>query len=378
MLRSSLPIGRYLGVDVRVHLLFPMLLAFAVCYSIIFDGTPTRGFGLWAALCLAVLVREVARTIAATYAGFSVRALLLLPVGGVMAFSPRANSKSAKGDAALDTRLISAAGPFANFAAGLLLMGLSYALDPHISLLAQPWIGTTHILRSMVWIQILLGAMSLLPASAMPAKRLLRLRGAQSSESSLQNLDKRSNAFSFGTGLALAMILAGIVLREFWLILGGGFMLLSARLSNQTTFAPPEAEAILVRDVMLTEYTLLSTTDTLRDALTRTVHSLQDVFPVVRGDRLVGSIARQTLADHLLAEGDIYLQGIMTRSLQTAGPSEKLVDALRRAGQMGASEFIPVVEDGAMLGILTPQSLGRAVQQIQLTRPDPEPKKERP
>ena len=375
MLRSSLPIGRYLGVDVRVHLLFPLLLALAIAYSIVCYGTATRGVGLWAALCLAVLVREIARTIAAAYAGFRVRALFLLPVGGVMAFSPRAG---AKGDTTLDTRLVSNAGPFANFAAGLVLLGVSYALDPHVSLLAQPWIGTAHILRSTVWIQILLGAMSLLPASAMPARRLLRLRGKQDAASSMDGAGKRSFSFSFGTGVALAMILAGIVLRNLWLILGGGFMLLSARLSSHATVTSPEAEAILVRDVMLTEYTLLSTTDTLRDALERTTHSLQDVFPVVRGDRLVGSIARQTLADRLLAEGDIYLQGIMTRSLQTAEPSEKLVDALRRSGQQGASEFIPVVEGGAMLGILTPQSLGRAVQQIQLTRPEPEPQRERP
>jgi CBS domain-containing protein len=363
-----------------VHLLFPLLLAFAVTYSIVIYGTATRGVGLWAALCVAVLVREVARTIAAAYAGFHVRALFLLPVGGVMAFSPRAG---AKGDSTLDTRLVSAAGPFANFAAGLVLMGVSYALDPHVSLLAQPWIGTAHILRSTVWMQILLGAMSLLPASAMPARRLLRLRGTQNSASgisanNMNGASKGSFSFSFGTGMALAMILAGIVLMNLWFVLGGGFLLLSARLTNHATVASPEAEAILVRDVMLTEYTLLSTTDTLRDALERTAHSLQGVFPVVRGDRLVGSIARQTLADRLLAEGDIYLQGIMTRSLQTAGPSEKLVDALRRSAQIGASEFIPVVEDGAMLGILTPQSLGRAVQQLQLTRPEPDRQKERP
>jgi len=374
MLRSSLPIGRYLGVDVRVHLLFPLLLILAIGYSMVFNGDAIRGVGLWAALCLAVLVREVARTIAAAYAGFRVRALFLLPVGGVMAFSPRPGSR---GDTTLDTRLVSIAGPFANFTAGLLLMGLSYALDPHVSLLAQPWIGTTHILRSTVWIQIVLGAVSLLPSSAMPASRLLRLRGAQNT-ASVDGVTKRSSAFSFGTGAALAMIVAGLVLLNLWLVILGGFMLLGARLSSHATVASPEAEAILVRDVMLTEYTLLSTTDTLRDALQRTVHSLQDVFPVVRGDRLVGSIARQTLSDRLLAEGDIYLQGIMTRSLQTAGPSEKLVDALRRSASMGASEFIPVVEDGAMLGILTPQSLGRAVQQIQLTRPEPERQKERP
>ncbi len=69
------------------------------------------------------------------------------------------------------------------------------------------------------------------------------------------------------------------------------------------------------------------------------------------------------------SEGDSYLQGIMTRSLQLASPSDKLVEALRRAALLGASEFIPVVEDGAMIGILTPQSLSRAVQQIKLMRP---------
>jgi CBS domain-containing protein len=374
MLRSSFPIGRYLGVDVRLHLLFPLLLVFAICYAIASNQTAGRGVGLWAALCLAVLVREVARTIAAAYVGFRVRALFLLPVGGVMAFSPTAG---AKGEAALDTRIVSFAGPFANFVVGLLLLGVSYALDPHVSLLAQPWIGAAYILRSIVWMQILLGAMSLVPATAIPARRLLHLQRDRKTASGLDSAGKRSFSFSFGTGVALAMILVGVVLMNLWLILGGGFMLLSAQLSNQATVTSPEAEAILVRDVMLTEYTLLSTTDTLRDALERTTHSLQDVFPVVRGDRLVGSIARQTLADRLMVEGDVYLQGVMTRSLQTAGPSEKLVDALKRSAQLGASEFIPVVEDGAMLGILTPQSLGRAVQQVQLTRPEPE-QRERP
>jgi CBS domain-containing protein len=90
---------------------------------------------------------------------------------------------------------------------------------------------------------------------------------------------------------------------------------------------------------------------------------------VVRGDRLVGSVSRQTIVDRLQMEGDGYLQGVMTRSLRLAEPGEKLVDALRRAASMGASEFIPVVEGAAMLGILTPQSLSRAVQQVKLARP---------
>ncbi len=154
-----------------------------------------------------------------------------------------------------------------------------------------------------------------------------------------------------------------------WLVILGGFMMLGAQLSSAHTVSTTDAETILVREVMLTEYTLLSSSDTLQGALDRSVHSGQDVFPVVRGDRLVGSIARQTIAERLVSEGDSYLQGIMTRSLQLASPTDKLVEALRRAALLGASEFIPVVEDGAMIGILTPQSLSRAVQQIKLMRP---------
>jgi CBS domain-containing protein len=158
-----------------------------------------------------------------------------------------------------------------------------------------------------------------------------------------------------------------------WMIILGAFMMLGAQLSSAHTVSTTDAETILVREVMLTEYTLLSSSDTLQGALDRSVHSGQDVFPVVRGDRLVGSIARQTIADRLVSEGDSYLQGAMTRSLQLASPTDKLVEALRRAALLGASEFIPVVEgDGAdfkMVGILTPQSLSRAVQQIKLMRP---------
>ena len=59
----------------------------------------------------------------------------------------------------------------------------------------------------------------------------------------------------------------------------------------------------------------------------------------------------------------------MVRAMQIAAPADKLVDALRRASSLGSTDFIPVVEDDTMIGILTQQSLGRAVQQVKVTRP---------
>ncbi len=369
MLRSSIAIGRFMNVDLRVHISFVLLLVLSVGFSVATNGGATRGVALWLAMCSAVLVREIARAIAATYVGLRLRALFLLPVGGLMAFSTSAPGGSTP---EANTRLLMLTGPIANFGVGLLLLGTSYALEPQVSLLAQPWISTSHILRSLVWMQLILGMVSLLPIPVTPS-------GTTTTDTAADTKQAKSGiaralpfpSFGLGTALALAMIVAGFVLMNLWLVILGAFMMLGAQLSSAQTVSTTDAETILVRDVMLTEYTLLSSSDTLQGALDRSIHSAQDVFPVVRGDRLVGSIARQTIAERLLSEGNSYLQGIMTRSLQLASPTDKLVEALQRAAALGASEFIPVVEDGAMIGILTPQSLSRAVQQVKLMRPAP-------
>jgi CBS domain-containing protein len=370
MLRSSFPFGRLFGVELRVHISFLLLLALSVAYSSFVLNSLARGVGLWLALCFAVVVREVARSIAALYSGFDLRAILLLPVGGVMAFAPRE-----PGAPRTRTALITAAAPLANLVVGLLLMGFCYGLDPHIALLAQPSIGFDHLLRSLVWIQFIVAAVNLLPV--LPTRRFLRSR-TRPQQAPAPVLRTINPLFSLAAGLAVALVLAGFVFSNVWFIFFGGMILLWSQLRASTPLDTPEANAILVSDVMLTEYTLLSASDTLRGALLQTAHSLHDVFPVVRGDRLVGSISRDTLASRLQLEGDGYLQAAMNRTLSFAGAAEPLVEALRHAPSFTAVGLMPVVEDGAVLGILTPQSLSRGVQLTRLTRPPQTDRMERP
>jgi CBS domain-containing protein len=252
-------------------------------------------------------------------------------------------------------------------------MGMSYACAPGVNLLTQPWISPGHVLRAFVWMQFVVGVVNLLPAAALPTRQMLR-GGVKTTTPTVRT---GGPAFSLMTGLAIAMLLGGLVTTNLWLILLGCFALLGSQLQSQTAPDGPSSDGMRVEEVMLTEFITLSSSDTLRGALERTVHSLQDVFPVLRGNRLVGSVTRQTLAEQLQAEGDSYVQGVMTRSLQVAGPQEQLVSALRRAGTHGASEFIPVAEDSRVLGILTPQSLTRAVHQVKQTRPPVEAKEPR-
>ena len=384
MLRLSFPLGRIMGVDLRLHLSFLVLLALAIAYGQTASGNAMRGLGLWFALVFAVIVRETARSIAGAYVGLHLRALFLLPVGGVMVFAPQEAGQTTP---ERSMRPVLLAAPIANFSAGLLILGLSYAFAPGANLLAQPWISPAHVLRSFVWMQFVLGVVNLLPAATLPTRQLLRDAANTATAKNQGPKNTAANAASaartalpaFGlmTGLAIAMLLAGIVTQNLWLIMLGCFALLTSQLQSPAIAAGAGAENIRVEDVMLTEFTMLSSSDTLRGALDQTLHSVQDVFPVVRGNRLVGSLTRQAIAEHLNLEGDSYVQGLMTKNLQIAAPHEPLMEALRRASAQGASEFVPVAENGRLLGILTPQNWTRAIPQIRQTRPPTPPREPR-
>jgi len=376
MLRFSLPLGRIMGVEVRLHLSFFVLFACALAYGEAYNNA-WRGVGLFAALAFAVAVREISRCIAAAYVGLRLRVLFLLPVGGVMAFAP---PDSGINPGALPLMLTA---PLANFGMGLLLLGLSYAIAPKANLLPQPWISPEHILRSFVWMQFVLAIVNLLPTAILPTRQFLRLGRQRGANNAKKIAPPAANitgpAFGLVAALGVMLVLTGLLTSNLFVALLGGFVLLASQLTTPQAAAAaatdaPVGDGMRVDEVMLTEFTLISNSDTLRGALDRTVHSLQDAFPVVRGNRLVGSVSRQTLAEQLMLEGDSYVQGVMTRNLQVAAPREQWMAVFSRARTQSAAEFIPVAEDGRVLGILTPQNLSRAVNQVRQTREPSEPR----
>lgn len=348
MLRTSIPLARLLGVEVRAHVSLLMLLFLAVGYSVATSTSTARGLGLWLALVFAILVREGARGLAAVYAGLALRGILLLPVGGVFALAP-----SPDGSTPGANRSITFAGPLANLLAGLLLLGTATALVPEVSLLDQPWIGLHHVLRSMVWMQLLLGVVGLLPPNLLPSRTLAGVAESGPAQRAFANL---------GGLVGVLLLLLGFAFMSLWVVVLGSAFVLTAQLRAQRPFSETRAGALLARDAMLSDYVVLSSSDTFQSALNRISQTLQETYPVLRGDTLVGSISRGVIARHLRFEGDGYLQGAMNRVLETADPDEPVGGVFRRASGSGAGDLVPVVQGGTVLGILTPQSLARALQ----------------
>ena len=358
----SFPVGRFLGVDVRIHTFFLILLGLSISYASMSGTSGGRGFALWLLLLLAVIVREVARALGAVWFGLELRSVLLLPIGGLMSYAtPEATEKAATPEMQKRMAVI---GPLANIGFGLLLAAMTLTIAPEVNLVERPWMAPAHLLRAAVWINLLLGAVNLLPASPLDGGRVFRGEFARS-----QGAIKGTRAAAgLGQGIAIVLMIAGFVLPNVWLIMIGGFVLIGAHMEDQGLLLQTDVDAVRMRDVMLTQFSMLSASDTLEDALQRSVHTLQDVFPVVRGSNLVGAVSRQSIVEALQAEGNGYVQGVMTRSFQTAQPDDSLVKTLRRIMAGRGAQMVPVLEGDRIVGIITPQNLAHSMGMLNQRR----------
>jgi CBS domain-containing protein/Zn-dependent protease len=354
-----------MGVEMRIHAFFPLLAV--VCLVM---GAPSvaRGLALFLVLVSAVCVRETARLLVAAWFGLRLRAVLLLPIGGLFAYAdPESQESSNQGAGQF---AVAFAGPIANIATALILTAAFLGASPNVDLLSQPWIAPAFLVRSMVWLQAGLGLLHLLPAYPLDGGRLLR--GAFARSHGFAPAGR--SAAALGQVIALAAMVGGMLLRDYWLSIAGFFIMIGAQIEDQGVFFQTVVDTVHMREVMLTDFATLSPSDTLADALVRCVHSLQEDFPVVRGPQLVGIISRQRIVDALRTDGNGYVQGAMSKAFQVARPEDTLGTTIRRIQTGRGLSLIPVTDSGRVVGIVSVQNLMSAMsllaEQRRLERED--------
>ena len=354
----SVSAGRFFGIDVRVHVTFLFLLIFIWMTESAPHGTVAgtgmvRGLGLVAVILACVVLHETGHGLAALHSGLSAKSLVLLPIGGIAILDDSKASEKAL-SAPFRWRRdvgIALAGPLASFLIAAVSGGLVLALAPEINLWMKPAIHSNHLLRSFVWANVYLGLINLLPAYPLDGGRILR--DIFSRRMDLGRATRR--AITIGQTLATLLMLVGMM-KDLWLTMVGVFVFFGAQLEERSAIFHSVLERVRLEDVMLTEFATLSPADTLEDALEKAVHSLQDDFPVVRGNDMVGVISKQKILDALRVEGNGYVQAVMNRIFEVASRQESLASAFRKLTARNLS-IIPVVEDQRLVGIVTLQNL---------------------
>ncbi len=342
-----------MGVELRVHTFFLLLVMVCVWLGVSESSTDgvARGLGLFLALVCAVAVRETARLIVSAWLGLRLRAILLLPIGGLFAYANPESQELATGG--IGQYALAGAGPLANGLTALALAATFLGVAPNIDLVSFPLIDAGRLLRAALWMQAGMAILHLLPAYPLDCGRLLRSNFAHKYGAGAAG----RAAAGLGQLLAAGAMIGGLLLHSPWLAIAGIFIMIGAQVEDQGVFFQSVVDTVQMREVMLTDFATLSPSDTLSDALSRCVHSLQEDFPVVRGPQLVGIVSRQRIVDALRSDGNGYVQSVMSRAFQVARPEDTLGTTIRRITAGRGLSLIPVTESGRVVGIVSVQNL---------------------
>jgi Zn-dependent protease/predicted transcriptional regulator len=349
----SIPLGRLFGIEIRLHLTFLFLLAFVWSTEGATQDANTvlRGLALVGIILASVMLHEVGRALATRGSGFSAKGIILLPIGGVPIFDEGHAIPDPVNAWKRDIR-IAVSGQMVNFLVAGLAALILLATIPNFSLTARPVLHSNTLLRSIVWANLGLGLLNLLPAYPLDGGRILRALFWRRGDM----VHATQRAVRIGHVFSIMFMMVGMLVSNWWLVMIGFFIFVGANIEERSAVFQSVLQSVRLEEVMLTDFATLSPADTLEDALEKAVHTLQDDFPVVRGSDMVGVISRQKILEALRAEGNGYVQAVMNRIFEVAAKQESLASAFRKLSARNLS-IIPIVDEQRLVGIVTLQNL---------------------
>jgi Zn-dependent protease/predicted transcriptional regulator len=316
------------------------------------DTNPGRATALLLLITASVLLHEFGHIMMARARNFPLRGIMLLPIGGVHL---RDGSEMDRRPDSGDEMFVALAGPPMNLIAAGIGVLIAHSIKP-MQLTAAPLVAVDNLIKSFIWVNVVLAVVNLLPAYPLDGGRVLRAFLADPKEGDPKGISYRAatrRAVMIGQVFAMFLIFAGV--RNTWLMLIGFFLFVAVQIEDRSLLFQSVIENVKLEEIMLTDFSTLSPADTLEDALNKAVHSLQDDFPVIRDADMVGVISKQHILRALREDGNGYVQSAMKKAFETATRSETLAGAFRRITK--GVTMIPVVDDERLVGIVTLQNL---------------------
>jgi Zn-dependent protease/CBS domain-containing protein len=350
----SIHVGRLFGVEVRLHLTFLILPLFVFWteYSVHPTANGPRDLALVGIVLACVAAHEIGHMLVARRLGLIPKAVILLPLSGVTVFDESRVEKPESAEATWKREVrIALTGPLVNLVFALVAAAVILLAGVGAHLREWPFLQSSNLPRSLVWANLYIAGLNLLPAFPLDGGRILRAFFARSMDAAAAT----RRAVSISHALAMTLMVAGLFSNT-WLTMVGVIIFSAAQLEERAVVFQSVLDNVRLEEVMLTDFATLSPADTLEDALDKAVHSLQDDFPVIRGSDMVGVISRQRILEALRVEGNGYVQAVMNKLFEVSARQESLASAFRKLTSRNLS-IIPVVEDQRLVGIVTLQNL---------------------
>jgi Zn-dependent protease/CBS domain-containing protein len=353
-------VARILDIDVTVDYTWLFVVAL-VFWSLSGDIGPLRRLELSPSQCVvlgtvgavllfaSVLVHEFAHAMAARAQGLRVRGVTLFLVGGASHIDGEAANPGRSASIAL-------VGPLASFALAAAFYGAA-----HVRGVSAP---LATALACLALANCSLGLFNLLPAYPLDGGRILhsliwRLTADRD----------RATIASATVGTVLAWILIGYGIYELFPGgLGGGpcvafigWFLLGAAKAEQTKARLAEAlRGRLLRDFAVAPSPSVRANTTVAEATAAMMRTERRTLPVTLGEQLIGLVGVADLAKVCVDEIETtYVTAVMTRdhALVSVTPTSSALDAFELMNRRGLDELPIVDERGALVGLLTRESL---------------------
>ena len=326
---GSFKIGRFSGIDVKVHWTFWLLLAFFA-----FLGYQTSGSLLGAltdtvtivALFICVLLHEFGHSLVAQRLGLEIHSITLLPLGGVSNLESLPEKPS-------DEVKITLAGPLVNVVLAPIFFGVGLLLgaEPRMPTDLFTGIGSVgQFFFYLGYLNVVLAVFNLIPAFPLDGGRILRALLA----TRLGAVRATDISSTLGQVFAAAFFLIGLLGGNFFLALIAVFIFFGASGESQLVRQRELTRGLSVSEVMGTKPRTETVTPshTFGQVLDSVIHGYQEDFPVVdENGKLVGMITREHTHQlpTLVNDGEVFLVAVDDRV-------QNLSEGVRRRNGFGA------------------------------------------
>jgi len=361
-MKWSFPIARVLGIELRVHVTFFLLIIFYGWLSYSSGGLQEAA---WAVafillLFLCVVLHEFGHAMAARMYGIHTPDITLLPIGGLARLERMPRNP-------VQELVIAVAGPAVNVVIacvlGIFLIG-KLTISEGLEELARP---SSDLMMQVLVANVILVLFNLIPAFPMDGGRVLRALLAMIMP------HPKATIVAARTGQVIAVIFAALGLFGFssnpFLLLIAVFIFFAAQQESRLALLHGAAEGRRVMDNMITHFESLPADMPVDRAAEHVLKTHQPVFPIVEPGLLPGGLVSRDQLLEMSENGSAatILRELPLKKATPVSSSASLEDALRTMEDCG-SPVLPVVNPtGQLVGLVSIQQLNEIRQHPQRT-----------